>query len=49
MKVPIGGGTPTMLASGQAYPVNIAIDGTSVYWTNFGTRFGGTVMKVTPK
>jgi hypothetical protein len=43
MKVPIGGGTPTVLASGLSGPYGIAIDGTSVYWTNVGD---GTVMKV---
>jgi hypothetical protein len=31
------------LASGQAAPYRIAIDATSVYWTNFED---GTVMKV---
>jgi hypothetical protein len=46
MKVPIGGGTLTTLASlGQDTPDGIAVDGTSVYWTNFGIPTGA-VMKV---
>lgn len=44
MSVPLAGGTPTTLASGQT-PTDIAVDGSSVYWTNNG----GTVMKLTPK
>jgi cysteine-rich repeat protein len=38
-----GSGTLTTLASGQSYPISIAVDATSVYWTNSGS---GTVMKV---
>jgi hypothetical protein len=44
MKVPIGGGDPTTLASGQSSPSCLAVDETSVYWTA-GTGDDGTVMK----
>ena len=32
MKAPIGGGTPTLVASGQEGAVAIAVGGTHVYW-----------------
>jgi hypothetical protein len=45
MKVPLAGGTPTTLYSGpgQAILLAIAIDETSVYWTDYSI---GTVMRV---
>jgi hypothetical protein len=49
MKVPIGGGTPVTLASGQHYASSIAVDTTAVYWTTGGTApayADGTVMSV---
>ena len=45
MKVPVNGGTPTTLASGQDEPDAIAVDGTSVYWIN-SVRTNGAVMKL---
>jgi hypothetical protein len=44
MKVPIAGGAPTVLASGQSSPTGIAVDGTDVYWTT--AAVGNGVMKV---
>jgi hypothetical protein len=46
MSVPLGGGSPVLLASGGV-TCGIAIDASSVYWTDWGTTDGsGTVMKV---
>ena len=47
MRVPIGGGTPTQLANAQS-PSGIALDATSLYWSDSGSIFamplgGGTV------
>ncbi len=44
MKVPLEGGTPSMLVSGQLRIQALAADATSVYWTT-----SRTVMKLTPK
>jgi hypothetical protein len=49
MKLPLAGGTPTVLASVPGSPgagKGIAVDATSVYWTDWTS---GKVMKVTPK
>jgi hypothetical protein len=51
MKLPLAGGTPTTLLSGQRSPSGIAVDATS-NWTNLGTYSNftdGSVMKLTPK
>jgi hypothetical protein len=46
VKVPLGGGAPIVLASGQDSPASIAVDATSVTWVN---EDGGNVMRLTPK
>jgi hypothetical protein len=43
MSVPIGGGTPTTLATGLTGPVDLVVDATSVYWLDQSTQ---SVMKV---
>lgn len=45
-KVPLAGGTPTTLASGDFHPLAIAIDAAHLYWTNIDSSGGVTVMKV---
>jgi hypothetical protein len=42
MRSPVQGGRPTALVSGGMWPIGIALDATSVYWS----CEGGEVMKV---
>lgn len=49
MKVPLAGGTPIKLAdNGPFWPRSIAVDATSVYFTD-GAGGIGTVTRLTPK
>jgi hypothetical protein len=40
-RVPLGGGTPEVLAQGEAFPTAIAVGSSGIYWLNLGTP-GGT-------
>jgi hypothetical protein len=46
MKVPLGGGAPTTLASNQTSPINIATNGTNVYWLASGFSATGALLSV---
>ncbi len=43
---PVGGGTPTVLATGLSNPGDIAIEGSNVYFANSSTLFGTKFWKV---
>ena len=46
MKVPVGGGATTMLASGQNLPLGIAVSGGVVYWAEFTLSAPGNIQSV---
>jgi len=43
---PVGGGTPTVVATALSNPGDIAVDGTNVYYTNSSTLFGSKFWKL---
>jgi hypothetical protein len=49
-RVPISGGTPTVLATAQFVPVDLTLDDTSIYWVNAGSpntpSFSGSLMSM---
>jgi hypothetical protein len=46
LSVPIAGGAATTLTSGQNGPGAIAVDATSLYWINEGSKDDGAIMKI---
>ena len=44
MKVPIGGGTVTTVASTQSVPFSLVIGNGNVYWSNYGLSAPGLIM-----
>jgi len=46
MKVAVGGGTPTTIASSQAVPVSLIVANGTVYWSDYGLSAPGLVMSI---
>jgi hypothetical protein len=44
LAVPLDGGSPVTLVSGQGYPNAVAVDATHVFWTDYAEN--GSVMQV---
>ncbi len=45
VRVPVAGGSPTVLAAAQWLPQHVAVDANFVYWTNFSGPVSGAILR----